>query len=137
VISTDGLVQPLYTGEASSPVTSISATSGVTGTGSHVDINRGKGIYPSTTTTYYHDNQVSSSTLITAGYGWPVWQATYLPFGEEYNPELTDGEHYKFTRQRTRWRDRVGLFWCPLLQQRLGKVDNTGLGRKACARSVR
>ena len=86
VISADGTVQPLYTGESSSPVTSISHTTGVTGTGSRIDINRGKGIYPVATTTYYHDNQIQSSTLISAGYGWPVWQATYLPYGEEYIP---------------------------------------------------
>jgi RHS repeat-associated protein len=94
--SADGTVQPIYTGQASSPVNSIVATSGVTGTGSTVDVNQNKAIYPSDTTIYYHANQVESSTLITGGNGWPVWQATYLPYGEEYNPEMSD-DHYKFT----------------------------------------
>src|SRR5262249_10186956 len=61
-----------------------------------IDINRNKAIYPSSTTTYYHSNQINSSTLITAGSGWPVWQATYLPYGEEYIQQIGD-EHYKFT----------------------------------------
>jgi RHS repeat-associated protein len=72
------------------------ATSGVTGTGSQIDVNQNKAIYPSDTTIYYHANQINSSTMITAGNGWPVWQATYLPYGEEYNPQIGD-EHYKFT----------------------------------------
>jgi RHS repeat-associated protein len=96
LISTDGTLTPIYTGQTSSPVSTIYATSGVTGTGTHVDVNHGKGIYPTTTTTYYHTNQINSSTLITAGSGWPVWEATYLPYGEEYNPQIGD-EHYKFT----------------------------------------
>lgn len=95
--SADGTVQPIYTGESASPVSSIVPTSGVTGTGSQIDVNRNKAIYPTSATTYYHSNQVGSSVLITAGNGWPVWQATFLPFGEEYNPQLSDGEHYKFT----------------------------------------
>jgi RHS repeat-associated protein len=94
--STDGTVQPIYTGQPSSPVSSIVATSGVTGTGSQIDVNQNKAIYPSDTTIYYHANQINSSTMITAGNGWPVWQATYLPYGEEYNPQIGD-EHYKFT----------------------------------------
>jgi RHS repeat-associated protein len=96
VTSSDGTVQPIYTGESTSPVSSIFATSGVTGTASHIDVNEGKGIYPTSTTTYYHTNQINSSTLVTAGSGWPVWQATYLPYGEEYNPEIGT-EHFKFT----------------------------------------
>src|SRR5262249_28506441 len=69
---------------------------GITGAGSQIDINRNKALYPSSTTTYYHSNQINSSTLVTAGSGWPVWQATYLPYGEEYNPQIGT-EHYKFT----------------------------------------
>jgi RHS repeat-associated protein len=93
--SADGLVQPIYTGQPSSPVSSIVATSGVTGTGSQIDVNQNKAIYPNDTTIYYHGNQLDSSALITGGNGWPVWQATYLPYGEEYNPEVGDS-HYKF-----------------------------------------
>lgn len=97
VTSADGTVQPIYTGESASPVSSIVPTSGVTGTGSHIDVNRNKATYPTSATTYYHTNQVGSSLLITAGNGWPVWQATFLPYGEEYNPQLSDGDHYKYS----------------------------------------
>lgn len=96
MVSADGKVVPIYTGQSSSPVASTTTTSGITGAGSQIDINRGKAIFPSTTTTFYHTNQIRSSTLITSGNGWPLWQATYLPFGEEYNPETGD-DHYKFT----------------------------------------
>ena len=33
---------------------------------------------------------------MTSGGGWPVWQGTFLPFGEEYNPQISSN-HYKFT----------------------------------------
>src|SRR5258708_18119204 len=33
---------------------------------------------------------------MTSGGGWPVWQGTFLPYGEEYNPQITNN-HYKFT----------------------------------------
>jgi len=28
--------------------------------------------------------------------GWPIWQGTFLPFGQEWNPQITIN-HYKFT----------------------------------------
>jgi RHS repeat-associated protein len=34
--------------------------------------------------------------LLTNGQGYPVRQGTFLPFGEEYNPQVTNN-HYKFT----------------------------------------
>jgi RHS repeat-associated protein len=46
--------------------------------------------------TYYHGDQIGSSRLLTAAGGWPVWQGTFLPFGEEYSPQITTN-HYKFT----------------------------------------
>ncbi len=33
---------------------------------------------------------------MTSDGGWPVWQGTFLPYGEEYNPQITTN-HYKFT----------------------------------------
>ena len=29
-------------------------------------------------------------------WGWPIWQGTFLPYGQEWNPQLTTN-HYKFT----------------------------------------
>jgi RHS repeat-associated protein len=50
----------------------------------------------SNTTTYYHGDQIGSSRLMTSGGGWPVWQGTFLPYGEEYNAQMGTN-HYKFT----------------------------------------
>ena len=33
---------------------------------------------------------------MSANEGWPVWQGTFLPYGEEYNPQITTN-HFKFT----------------------------------------
>src|SRR5258708_7809083 len=48
------------------------------------------------TTYYYHGDQIGSSRLMTSGGGWPVWQGTFLPYGEEYNAQIGTN-HYKFT----------------------------------------
>src|SRR5437763_3117927 len=47
-------------------------------------------------TYYYHGDQIGSARLLTSGGGWPVWQGTFLPFGEEYNPQISSN-NYKFT----------------------------------------
>jgi hypothetical protein len=97
LVNTDGTVQPVYTGQSSSPVSSISGTSGVTNTGSQIDTNLNKAVYPQPTTTYAQKDQVSSSLLITGGYGYPVWKSTFLPFGQEYNPQL-EVDNLKFAK---------------------------------------
>src|SRR5258708_1707088 len=43
-----------------------------------------------------HGDQIGSSRLMTSDGGWPVWQGTFLPYGEEYNQQITTN-HYKFT----------------------------------------
>ena len=48
------------------------------------------------TTYYYHGDQIGSSRLMTSGGGWPVWQGTFLPYGEEYNAQI-GVNHYEFT----------------------------------------
>lgn len=96
LVSTDGTVHPIYTGQTSSPVSSISGTTGVTGRGSQIDVNTGHAIYPQQTTVYFSKDQLSSSTLLTSGLGYPIWGATFLPYGQEYNPEL-GGDNFKFT----------------------------------------
>src|SRR5881227_2690808 len=32
---------------------------------------------------------------MTSGGGWPIWQGTFLPFGEEYNPQISSN-NYKY-----------------------------------------
>ena len=96
LVSTDGTVQPVYTGQTASPVSSISGTSGITATGSHIDVNTGHAIYPQQTTVYFGTDHLGSSRLLTGGYGYPIWQATFLPYGQEYNPEMKV-DNFKFT----------------------------------------
>src|SRR5262249_18126568 len=53
---------------------------------------------PALATSFYHGDHLGSSRLITSFGGWPVWQATYLPYGYEWNAQPT-ANHYKFTRK--------------------------------------
>jgi RHS repeat-associated protein len=51
---------------------------------------------PSVTTTYYHGDHLGSARLTTGADGYPTCSATFLPFGQEWNPQITVN-HYKFT----------------------------------------
>lgn len=88
-VSLDGTVHPLYTGQTSSPLQAGNGSSGVTGRGSTIDFNRNKAQYPNTNTTYYHTDGVGTARLITQGGGWPVWQGTFAPFGQEISPQIS------------------------------------------------
>lgn len=89
LVSADGTVHPLFTGQSSSPLGAGTGSSGVTGRGSTVDTNRNKAIYPTTTTTYYHTDAVGTARLISQGGGWPVWQGVFAPFGQEISPQIS------------------------------------------------
>lgn len=45
---------------------------------------------------YYHADHLGSARLMTDSGGNQTWSATYLPFGQEWNPQPTTN-HYKFT----------------------------------------
>ena len=45
---------------------------------------------------YYHADHLGSARLMTDASGNQTWSATYLPFGQEWNPQATTN-HYKFT----------------------------------------
>jgi len=51
---------------------------------------------PTTNTVFYHGDQLGSTRLLTDSTGATTWSATYLPFGQEWNPQTTTN-HYKFT----------------------------------------
>ncbi|HLJ87177.1 MAG TPA: RHS repeat-associated core domain-containing protein, partial [Candidatus Angelobacter sp.] len=91
--SADGSVRPFWTHEETVTLTP-GATSGISGLS--YEVRKSLGTIPILTTTFYHDDQIGSSRLMTDGFGMPVWQGTFLPYGEEYNSELT-ANHYKFT----------------------------------------
>jgi RHS repeat-associated protein len=87
LFSTDGTVGPIYNRETGISL-SVSGTSGVSNIS--YGISRVSGVMPSydTTTNYYHSDQIGSGRMVSSVNGYPVWQATYTPFGYEYNQEL-------------------------------------------------
>ena len=88
----DGTVYPVYTQEASIPVSTWGyGQSNVAYTFDAVSSPDVKA-----NTYYYHGDQIGSARLLTSSGGWPVWQGTFLPFGEEYNPQISSN-HYKFS----------------------------------------
>jgi RHS repeat-associated protein len=96
LVAVDGTVTPIYTGQTSSPISSFTGTSGESGLGSTIDTNGGKATHPSDTTTYYTADHLGSSRLLTSGTGYAIWSGTFLPFGHEWNPQITMN-HQKFT----------------------------------------
>jgi len=95
IVSADGTVHPIYERQASASMGNVWGSSGVT---RHWEVWHGpwNAIYVNPTTTYYHGDQIGSSRLIANNFGFPIWQGTFLPFGEEYNPQSTIS-HYKFS----------------------------------------
>jgi RHS repeat-associated protein len=91
----NGTVQPLFSQNPTVPALTGSGTSGVTNVTTAIHVCLDPGCAPSNTTTYYHGDQIGSSRILSNGHGYPVWQGTFLPFGEEYNLQITDN-HYKF-----------------------------------------
>jgi RHS repeat-associated protein len=97
IVSTDGTVSPIYNGQSAINFT-LSGSSGIVNPS--YEVNRSATLGDSTntlnTTRYYHGDHLGSARLLTAGGGWPIQAATYLPFGQEWNPQITVN-HYKFT----------------------------------------
>jgi len=72
-----------------------SGSSGATGLGYEAYHYPASGAAPGVSTTYYHGDHLGSSRQMTTANGYPVWEASYRPYGEEHNPQLTVN-HYKF-----------------------------------------
>ncbi len=94
LFSADGTVHPVFS-QQSSVSLSPQATGGISGLGYEVNHDIWAGPYYFSVH-YYHDDQIGSSRLMTSAEGWPIWGGTFLPYGEEYNPQITTN-HYKFT----------------------------------------
>jgi len=47
-------------------------------------------------TFYHHGDHLGPARLTTSENGYPTWSSTFLPFGQEWNPQITVN-HYKFT----------------------------------------
>jgi RHS repeat-associated protein len=94
VVGADGTVRTLYSRE---PSVSLSVAGSSGSTRAYGIIHLGGAICcAEDTTTYYHSDPLGSARLMTNYNGYPVWSATYLPFGTELSPQLTPN-HYKFT----------------------------------------
>jgi RHS repeat-associated protein len=79
------------------------------------------------TTYYYHGDQIGSSRLMTSGGGWPVWQGTFLPYGEEYNAQIgtynaqMNTNHYKFTGKERDTETQLDYFGARYYGNALGR----------------
>ncbi len=97
IVSADGTVRPIYVRQTGVSLT-VDASSGMSGVGYGIghDASLPNAQNPINTTTYYHGDHLGSSRVLSSTFGHPVWQGTYLPFGQEWNPQSTVN-HYKFT----------------------------------------
>ncbi len=89
-------MRPLYNRQKTISLSVDVYNSNMTGVGYEVNHVSGDGFVWSTTTTYYHGDHLTSSRLITTVSGYPTWSGTFLPFGQEWNPQITVN-NYKFT----------------------------------------
>ncbi len=78
-------------------------------------------------TMYYHDDQIGSSRLMTSDGGWPVWQGTFLPYGEEYNQQITTN-HYKFTGKERDSESALDYFGARYYGSALGRFLTVDFG---------
>ncbi len=53
-------------------------------------------LLPLTATTYYQGDHLGTSRKLLSSNGYPIWEGTFLPFGQEWNPQ-TNTNRYKFT----------------------------------------
>jgi len=97
IVSDDGTVTPIFTRQQGATFP-LAANGGQTNLSAAAEVSNvtANAVQPTTTTTYYHGDQIGSTRLLTSGGGWPVSSDMFYPFGQEQNP-TTDPNHYKFT----------------------------------------
>jgi RHS repeat-associated protein len=122
IVSLDGSVRPLY-----NRATSVSLTHSGTSAGTaSVNHSSGEVLLPDVTTTFYHGDHLGSSRIMSSVNGYPVWQATYLPFGYEYNPQITVN-HYKFTGKERDTESGLDYFGARFYGSSIGRWMNPDL----------
>ena len=94
LVRADGTVKPIFNGGTSLPGWYVWNYSTATATIQRIAEDPTSSAV--TTTTYYHDDHLGTSRLMTSSFGYPIWQGTFLPYGQEWNPQTTTN-HYKFT----------------------------------------
>jgi RHS repeat-associated protein len=70
--------------------------------------------------------------MLSNGHGYPVWQGTFLPFGQEYNPQITDN-HYKFTGKERDSETGMDYFGARYYENGLGRFVTPDWAAKATA----
>ena len=91
-MSADGTVYPLYSQQSAANFSAMDHSSAISTINYEVNRDAAAGTYPYSTH-YYHGDQIGSARLMTSGQGWPIWQGTFLPFGEEYNPQISSNNY--------------------------------------------
>ncbi len=99
LVSTDGAVRPMWSRQTSVSLT-ISGPGGVTNRSYEVNHLSGVMSNYDVSTVFFHADQVGSGRMITSVNGYPVWQATFLPFGYEFNPQSSTQNQHKFATYR-------------------------------------
>lgn len=92
-MSADGTVRPIYT-EQKTVAMNVWGTAGSSRT-YQIETWGGAGPYIDSMH-FYHGDHLGSAQLLTNWGGWPIWSGTYLPFGAEWTPTITEN-HLKFT----------------------------------------
>jgi RHS repeat-associated protein len=89
LVSADGTVQPLFTGQSvtASPWNSSAGSSFALDTSAQP---------ASVATRYYLSDHLGTAQLEFSGGGWPVWKGEFTPFGQEIDTQFTSN-NYKFT----------------------------------------
>jgi len=123
ILSADGTVHPLYTGQSSVGLSYFStSTTNVINTYAEV-----QNVSPQNTSgwvpnqqAFYHGDQIGSARLITAYGGWPLSAETYYPFGLEATPNA-DPNHYKFTGKERDTESGLDYFGARYLSSSMGR----------------
>jgi RHS repeat-associated protein len=96
IVSAHGTVRPIYAKGKTVGVGGWNTSSGMTGVGEIIEHWTGAGPWPHDSTTYYHSDHLGTSRILTSYWGWPVWQGTFAPYGQEVSAQMTTN-NYKFT----------------------------------------
>jgi RHS repeat-associated protein len=97
--SAPGAVRRIYSRDKSITLVPFSSSE-VSGQTYAVNHFSGAGPYVPETTVYYHGDHLGSSRQMSNANAYPMWEATYLPYGQEAavaGGSSTSVNHYKFT----------------------------------------
>jgi RHS repeat-associated protein len=127
IASTDGAVRPIYNRQKAMTL-SVSCDSGVTDCWQIIGHPTNVGWATFSTTTYYHGDHLGSSRFLSSYNGTPMWEATYLPYGQEWNaptsPSPLSPNHYKFTGQERDGESGLDYFGARYYASALGRFTS-------------